>query len=387
MTKLFYTALLLSALCLAGCGGGEKGEIATLDLEKAIDSPRTFDLSEIARDIEFIPLDGSVPVPEISRWHGIQPAAGGGFLIADDAVALPVQRFDAQGRFVCNVGRIGRGAGETHSMTGVSVNDATGEVYVDGTTEIVALDPAGNEFARADGFFNWGTMWYGDRLLTLPVVPPWEKEVYERDTIPFIDMYDRELKLVGSIYGPNVGPGVTMLGGSFPPVLTYNGERLLVKQGGRSDTLYQYNAGALRAAYYLRLGAYAPPAELFAIEPTGEFTERNYAVDDVWEGSRWLVVSVNNGADEGRSPRRLIFDRRDTAAGGFSALGPERKPGLFIDGVKFTPSYVRGSRLVGFMQAFDIVDNMEEISDPHLKEIAAGLREESNPVIVVVDLN
>jgi hypothetical protein len=76
-----------------------------------------------------------------------------------------------------------------------------------------------------------------------------------------------------------------------------------------------------------------------------------------------------------------------TGCGGFSATGgPDGKPGLFIDGVKLTPMYVRDNRLVGVMQALDIVDGAGRITRPDLKELAAGLREDNNPVIVVATL-
>jgi hypothetical protein len=38
------------------------------------------------------------------------------------------------------------------------------------------------------------------------------------------------------------------------------------------------------------------------------------------------------------------------------------------------------------MQAIDIVDNAEQITDPDLKALAATLTENDNPVIVVVKL-
>jgi hypothetical protein len=376
----FYTILSALALCLVSCGGGKTEGIMTLDLEAAIDNPRVFDFAEIVRDIQFIPLDESVPVGEIGNRAGLQPA-GNGFYIADAGSSSPVQQFDADGKFVGTVGRIGRGPGETNYIVSVSPNPETGEIYVDGTSRIIGLDRGGKEFARAEGFISWGMMWYGDRLLTLPVAPPWEEEVYARDTIPFIDMYDRELKLLGSLYGPNVGPGVSMRGESFPPVMSDNGERLLVKQS-RGDTLYNYTAGTISPVYALDLGRYAhtDPEAAWSIES-------NYLVDNVWEGERWLIFSVNNGAEEGRKPGRLVFDRRDLSGGGFSTLGPEREPGLFFDGVKFWPAYIRDNRLVGYMQAFDIVDNTDRITDTRLKAIAASLKEDSNPVIVIAELN
>jgi hypothetical protein len=38
------------------------------------------------------------------------------------------------------------------------------------------------------------------------------------------------------------------------------------------------------------------------------------------------------------------------------------------------------------MQALSIVDAADRLTRPDMKELAAGLREDSNPVIVVVEL-
>ncbi len=81
----------------------------------------------------------------------------------------------------------------------------------------------------------------------------------------------------------------------------------------------------------------------------------------------------------------LVFDRRE-GFGGFSAVGPDGGAGLFVGGLAFTPMYIRDNRLVGYMQALDIVDNADAITNPDLKALAATLREDSNPVIVVATL-
>jgi hypothetical protein len=59
---------------------------------------------------------------------------------------------------------------------------------------------------------------------------------------------------------------------------------------------------------------------------------------------------------------------------------------LFLAGIAFKPMYIRDNRLVGCLQAFDIVENADRVTIPRLKELAATLKEESNPVIVIVRL-
>jgi hypothetical protein len=391
MKKLLYTTSV--ALCLAGCGGGPASDknLIVLDLAAAIDNPRPFDLAEIARNIEYIPLDGAVPVGEINMLTGMRPAKNGFYLVAQDGENT-AWNFDRTGKFISTVGRIGRGPGETGSIVGVSPNDATDEIYIDGTTDVVGLDADGKEFARVGDLLSWGMRWHGDRLLTLPVALVFDEEVFSHDTIPFIDMYDRELRHIGSIPGPNVGPFMGLssvpeegyVPATSPPFFSDNGERLLIKQG-RNDTLYHFSSGTIRPAYLLDLGAYTPPAEVFGFNPAGRWTERNFTVPNVWEGERWMIVAASNIIE--KTMWGLIFDRRNPEAGGFSATGGvDGKQGLFVGGAKFTPCYIRDNRLVGYIQAFDLVDNADRITDPKLKEIAAAIREESNPVITIIQL-
>jgi hypothetical protein len=383
-------------LGLAGCGGGATGggEPVVLDIEAAIDNPRPFDLTEIARDIEFIPLDRTVPVGEINVLSGVRPAGDGFYIVAKDGEDA-AWHFDRKGKFVSDVGRIGRGPGETNSIVEVAPNDATGEIYINGTTDVVGLDAEGKEFARTSELLFWGMTWHGDRLLTLPVAMPFDEELWPRDTIPFIDMYDRELKLVGSIPGPNVGQfmgfpsGPDQVAPTSPPFFSDNGKRLLVRQG-RGDTLYHYSAGTIRPAYLLDLGKYSPPAEVFGLSPTASWNDRNFTVINAWEGERWMLVAASNIIDE-RTVWGLVFDRNDLADGGpgngFSATSATSgKPGLQLGGVKFTPGYIRDNRLVGYIQALDLVDNASNVTHPRLKELADTITEDSNPIIVSLQL-
>jgi hypothetical protein len=389
---LFATSSVFT-LCLAGCAGGAAGGVPTLDLAAAIDNPREFDISEIAHSIEYIPLDESVPVGEIAVLGGLKPAAAG-FYIADAEQMSPIQHFDRSGKFVSTVGRMGRGSGETTFVQGIASNFATGEVYIDGVTDIVGLDAEGREFARMTPELNWGMVWHGERLLALPVPSLFDDDAYAGDTIPFIEMFDRDLKPIGSIHGPNVGPFLGMpttpqaedyVAATDPPFLSDNGRRLLVKQG-RGDTLYHYSAGTISPAYVLKLGRYAPEAEMFGLNPSAQWGERTLTVDNVWEGDRWLIVSAINPRQM-KQPRCLVFDRLNLTDGGFSAMGgADDMSGLFAGGVVFTPAYIRDNRLVGYVSALDIVDNADGITDPELKKIAETIKEESNPVIVIVEL-
>jgi hypothetical protein len=392
--KKFTILVVCCALAVAGCGDRTAtGTLQTLDLESAIDNPRNFDLSEIAQSVEFIPLDESVPVGEIDILTGLTPSENGFYILASEG-ASPVWHFDRTGKFTSTVGRIGRGPGETPFITGIAANDHVDEVYINGIMDIVGLDAEGKEFARMKPGIIWGMVWYEDRLLTLPVPSLFDENAYTGNSLSLVEMFDRDLKSLGSISGPNLGPFLGMSTGSVgedyiaatsPPIMSDNGQRLLIKQG-RGDTLYNYKAETIVPAYLLDLGNYTPPSELFGLDPSMQWSDRNFIVDNVWEGERYFIVSATN-LRQVQQPRRLVFDRRKIGNGGFFATGGiENKPGLFIGGVVFSPCYIRDNQLVGYMQPLDIVDNLERITDPKLKEIANSVEEDSNPIIVVAEL-
>lgn len=389
--KKITLPLLLLAICLAGCRNRVANDgLPTLNIEAAIDNPRPFDLFEIAEEIAFIPLDESIPLGEIYPLAGLQPSDSG-FYFVDASFAEPVKSFDRTGRFISTQGHRGRGPNETLFIAGITSNDSTGEVYIDGGFQVVAYDAAGRMIARNDSIATYGMLWHEDRLLVPRNPSLQDKNAYTGERIPFIDLFDRELKRVGSIHGPNPGPFVGIpagvaAGGEYPanspPFLSDNGTELIVKQG-RNDTLYYYNKGVLKPAWRLDLGRYAPPAEVFGLDAVEKWSERYFSVDNVWEGDRYIIVTANNR--QGQPLRRLIFERSDPS-GGFSATGPSGRTGLFVGGVAFTPCYIRDNRLVGYMQALDIVEGTDDITDPDLKTIAAAMQEDSNPVIVVATL-
>lgn len=393
--KKFFPIVLISVfiLSLIGCGDkSSEGTTTILDVESAIDKPKALDLPEIAKSIDFIPLDESVPVGEIFIIGGLKPATEDGFYIISADNMSPVLHFDRTGKFISTVGRIGRGPDELFAIAGITTNEETSDVYLDSGIQIVGFNAAGRVFTRDDSLMTMGGMtWYDGRLM-VPTTPSiFDENAYIGDSVPFIDLFDRELKPAGSIHGPNLGQflGFAKTNPRFiqdAPFISFNGSDLIVRQG-RGDTLYHYISGILSPAYIMNSGRYAPPAEVFGPNAPMEWNDRNFTVLGALEGDRYIILTATNLTNEEiLRPRQLVFDRENPFDGFSATGGAEGKPGLYIDGIAFTPMYIRNNSLVGYMKAFDIVDNAATITNPHLKDIAANLKEDNNPVMVVVEL-
>ena len=396
----FYTTLSLLAVCLASSGAATaQSAPKKLDIEKAIDNKKEIDLSDIAGDITFVPLqiageesliDGNITaVAESKNYYYVY-----------DSNVRPIKVFDKSGKFVATRGVFGRGPGELLIIHhGVIVTDHERDnlyLKVDnslGEKTMLAYNSAGRVFARTTALENaLDVSWSGGKIVLLNNL---QQDRYPDlavgDPITLLEIFSPDLKpdpggTVRSTYkGPvrkktTEGDGFFSYPGAFN-ILSGNGRTLLVKEA-RSNTVNYYENGALRPAYELDMGGYTVPEKAFG-ENTPVELGKNYAVYQIYEGDKYLILDA--AGFDGMPKLHLVIDRSDPS-GGFAVTGPGRKPGLFIDGIAFTPMYIRDNRLVGYMQAIDIADNAAAIKNPRLKSLAANLDETDNPVIVVATL-
>ncbi len=392
---------LTSALALAGCGGGgpASGDLRTLDLEAAIDNPRPFDLTDIATEIDFIPLDDSTPDALIAGIINMSESRRHYYIM--ESSQRPVKAFDKQGGYVGTRGSIGRGPGEYLNVSNLVADPDTDNVYVLSQRQtITAFDADGRLFATNDSLDGSGSMgrivWFDDRLIHMSEPP---LVFFAAGTTPpspaadsmtaIVNIFTRDLLHDGTITSRAKGSpwALSNIDGVFiaansSNILSDNGNALLVKEG-LSDTVFHYlPGGVLRPAMQLRLGRYLPPAEAYMTDPAIDW-DRLYTVSSIFDTGERTIIRVHRGFNGGHS--FLVFDAGESG-GGFSATGPDGAARLFLGGVKFNPLYTRDGRLTGCMQALDIVDNRDAITHPGLAELAATLREESNPVIVVAKL-
>ncbi len=117
-------------VCLTSCKNDSevRGNLLTLDVEKAIDNRRSFVLDEISENIEFIPLDdknGNSLVGDILMLEESKSS----FYVSDDW-QKPVKVFDKTGRFLSTRGQTGRGPGEYIFVLDMAVDHRTDIVYM-----------------------------------------------------------------------------------------------------------------------------------------------------------------------------------------------------------------------------------------------------------------
>jgi hypothetical protein len=250
----------------------------------------------------------------------------------------------------------------------------------------------GEIFARNDSITTGKIAFFDDKVLLFTDSQAKPTEIGEM--YPFVETFSPDLHRGAALERPYKGHGSMILittdtNGQItsisimkvaPVVVSDNGVSLLVKEG-RSDTVYHHIDGALEPFLRLDFGNYAIPDEAFEPsynKPASE--KKHYGVRNIFEGDRYILVTGTIQPNH-----FLLFDRREDYAG-FTTLGPDGSEGLFLDGVRFQPAYIRDNRLVGYMSALDIVDHAENLTNPDLKALAATLKEDNNPVIVTAKL-
>ncbi len=386
MKKLLILALAAGA---AGCGSGS--QFPTFDLEKAIDNPRAFDIGEIATDIEFIPLDDSRQEALVGEIISLQESRTG-FYIFDDR-QMPVKMFDRNGKFIGTRGTIGRGPNEMSFFSRIALDTERDRLYILGgavsNRTIFGYDAGGNIFARVDSIRDPDMAFLDDRVV---VLKQRHEMMSDNDPAPgtpgaLLDILSPDLLYERSVESADPGAPRLFFGGAmmlYNGVMSDTGQSLLVKEG-RCDTVFVYRGGVLSPSMVLDAGRWAIPDGVWGQNATVPWSKAFMMVNDVMEGERYLLVLTSGGPDETASI--LVFDRAQ-GLDGFSALGPDGKPGMSAGGVQLTPMYVRSNRLVGYMSALNIVDARDAgtITNPQLKTLAATLKEDSNPLIVIATL-
>jgi hypothetical protein len=361
-----------------------------MNLGDAINNDLSFDLTRITNDFDFIPLDDSRPESRVGRITTMRESDDRFYGL--DGGGTPVKVFDRSGRFISTVGSIGRGPGELPRIGGMAVNDRG--VWLLGGRIVIALDTSGRAVDRNDSLSAARIDFFDGRL----VASQGRSATVPGGRRTLLELFSSDLRPVGSVLGADLGSiDVLAISGSvvYPSqsIMFGNGNALFIKET-LSDTVFVYKPGTagatLEPSYLLDMGRYYIPLESYGAKPAVPWSGPWHSIVDIFDCGRWLLARLESFDGEAFSTCYILFDRNEGVSNGsvagVSVTGPDGEKGLFVDGIAFTPMYVRDNRLVGYMQALDIVDNAAGINNPDLAALAATLKEDDNPVIVVASL-
>ncbi len=277
----------LAACILTSCEGNDKTSgvgLPVFDLEAAIGSPKAFDISGIADNIEFIALDDRGGDGGIGRGSSIQESKNGFYL---SNWINPIKFFDKTGKFVATKGSMGQGPDEYLDVIDMAVDYERDNLYVMAPRNaIIAYDAGGRMFARTDGGPSGGIAYFDDKLISLRTpdinvaARGSDGEYFSDSLVTIIDVFPSDLNHRSGVKGPD--RGVNIVFSSFDEngrprgatislqIISDNGTDLIIKEG-RCDTVFHYgNDNSLDAVYRLDAGKYTLPAGAYGTSPKVE---------------------------------------------------------------------------------------------------------------------
>lgn len=397
MKKMFLLAVCVTAFLVASCEGGEAVDVAegasTVFVEPLIGSEQVVGLSEVASKVEYIPLETS----QESIVGDLRHAR-----IENNVIYLPdhrinkLSRFSLDGKYLGDVGRYGRAYGEFVSIGGFSFDfdyDTGAELvfdrdkklieyHKDGSVKEIRLERMDDKVFSVDFIKKHGNIY-------VCAISRFDTQI---GNLVFLDSSGKLMGRFPTGYEsseykePNVrsaeqGLAVfsVMLKSSFRHPYRF-GNKLMVTNP-TNDTIFAFmpDDTIAHSRYIIDYGKYSDMTDEYGedfIKFVATFTQ---------ETSNHLFLSFNFGKE--RSPEnkevltRVLFDKSTGEAR--SLLG--RLENDIDGGPSFWPLHVsREGQMIAIIQAIDFIDAAKESNSAKMKEVAAGLTDESNPVIMLV---
>lgn len=385
--------LVLFLLCVTGCGSpGERNSVRHmevayhLDIESTISHKSDMALSAIAINVSYISLETTENslVRNILKVHCTKD-----FIYVSDENGL--YQFDSSGKFIRQIGILGRGPGEHSSIMNFLVNEKANIIIVQGQSSTIQYDLAGN-FVK-----NLGRL-PGQKFEVLDHEIVFYKPSSIASPVNLV-VTSLDFKPIREFYNKNPKPKTNTVFTSAP--LYLSGNRICFKEHFNDTLFYLTDSILVPHIVFKEKGFLLDPN--FELKSTGDMSDLIAQLDlvedklmmhDVHEGKRYVFVSYIQGMNP-RTQRfvRFLFDKED---GNIFCI----KDGEFFNDIDGGISFYPTTRFDDNTLAIQIdaltlkrhVSGDEFRQTPALfpekkkalEELANSLTEESNPVLMVV---
>lgn len=333
--RVIYFAVV-AALFTIGCTQQKSVTGRIISLEEALGNIEEIKLSKYASKIEYVLLDNSdsIMLPGVKDLQ--IKGAGDNIFISHAVFSLEKEacfRFTSDGKFCNTIGIRGRGPGEFSRLR---------KVYV---------DPSCRTFTICDP----------NKLITYNFEGQFVTEKAISDFTP-----EESARY-------NVGAKEYLYLDYKEPVIIYND----------NDTLKNVDGSA---RYILHYGCYAPDSKGKKIAiPSSKYVETDRFV----KFNALRTAFAFPYLDEHDKVAEVIYDKQTKRACSIKVDYNQPFEGLKNDldgGIPFWPVYASEGRMYQMLDAEDFISYAEKSNSPKMKEAAAKLTEESNPVLIVATL-
>jgi len=395
--RSFITLIALSTAIISCNSGVDKGadNNKVIDIEKSIGKTAVVKLSEVAKSIDYIPLEtnDSVLISYISRII----CENDKIYVTDNSDKLYI--FDLSGKYLNTLFRKGRGPGEYINLRNFKVDEKSGNILVlDYTGDISIYDTNLNFVKKIKSpvkdvnFYTFETI--GDSLFAAANFIVADNTpcnmIFFNDSSELINSYKfRPIDFISN--GEDVPLRMNH------PVLSKFGDEIRFFSV-KSDTIFSINRGGeARIAYTIKQGKYKEPERVtfedFSSQNSPFISISPYYTET--DNKIFLTLTLRN-----RTTEPIVRDSRsytianglfNKTVGKFSILAQSVKgiTGLMDDlkeGPPFWPEVSNSQQdLISYKNASMIITYAHEQPEAgdFIKELAAKLNENSNPVVII----
>ena len=395
MKQLNLITIVLSVLFLVGCETKQsnKKEYITIDISKSY--PKKELIMQDLFDIEYIKLETNDQFVTRGNVQGIDE----NFLVITDwGRTGNIYLANRQGQYVKTINRKGQGGEEYVSLSNLLYDSERQELYVGDSSsgKIVVYDLDGNfkrSFKQARGtYYEWMGNFNRDYLICngTPQADPGDNG-YEEGVLNggfmLVSKEDGCIQKIEIPYEEYISPSMvldTPEGKRYAGIINETqipnlGNWILVEIS--SDTIYTYTQSYEKKPFIIR----TPTAKVMSPEVylyPGVITDRYYFLQTVEK-------EYNVKKRTGFSTRELLYDKEEKAIYEYVVYNndfTDERPVYLVHQVPIRATILNNEDIayVTHLNAYDLLEAYENNKlRGSLKETAANLNEEDNPVIMI----
>lgn len=404
--KIASVFLIMGLLMLYSCGNNEKlsgYDIEIIDIAEAVENPKVIKLGKYASQIRYIPLEYSSQsmLGDATRLNIIKLndvfciwATPAGTLLGD-----PVMCFNEKGDFLNSVGVHGRADNEFLTICNVFANDRRNLILISDRDRALVYSKEGLHKYNFDmchnGILGVDGAWLENDMFVfikrknfgayLDDKNPRSDELVVVDTTgTVINRFDLGNHILRTFEhnDPFLGKGTGVLTKRATMFESDNYIRIL----RNNDIIYDFNIieRKLKAEYKVNFGKYGT-----------DNVKIGANINSIMESDRFILMRVIFSSldfpnyNQNYINSYLVYDKTDKKTMCIK-FNSEDSAAVFTNdidgGMNFYPQYIKDGKMYQIVNAIDFIEMAEKSTSAHMKEVAAQLTEESNPVVVEVTL-
>lgn len=387
--KTIFSPLVLTIIILHSCSESKSDFLKSgnnlyyFGLESAINNPKNISLSELASNVEYIPLETS---PDCMLDPIAKLALTDSFIFVSDAKKL--LQFKRNGQFIKQIGSIGRGPGEYKSISDFFIDAPGKRIYILNGREVQILNHEGNiqrslniNFSAdqmipedSSTFVFHGLSFYFKNLdqSFKPNIPDTIYSIY------ITDSNGRNLKKIQNILRQGNEPYLNVI---LSHMYLHNGAITFLETG--IDTAFHIGREILKPYAVFDLGEKKMDPHFVDREKYAGITKDKFWILSLLENNDYFFINLVQGLSI--SAKCCLLNKH---TGEISMLSETGFTNDLDNGIPFWPKFVfNDSILVTHIEAFKFLDLTKPNLDHENKfeKIRQGLNETSNPVIIILN--